>query len=158
MRLIRLTSSSEGTFENNFNESLVIKPNAKIGLSSASITNVDDSLILKGGNRDILYQYLQDGTISKITLEEKVYDASNFEQLIIDIQDKLNSNVELKLSGSATNPSVQNKGLGLEWRVDKNTAGNIEIGYMISGLLKVSSAINSTTNNYYVKPKYFVIS
>ena len=151
MRLIRLTSSSEGTFENNFNESLVIKPNAKIGLSSASITNVDDSLILKGGNRDILYQYLQDGTISKITLEEKVYDASNFEQLIIDIQDKLNSNVELKLSGSATNPSVQNKGLGLEWRVDKNTAGNIEIGYMISGLLKVSSALNSTTNNYYVK-------
>ena len=38
MRLIRLTSSSNGEFSNNFNEDIVITPNSKIGLKSASIS------------------------------------------------------------------------------------------------------------------------
>ena len=149
MRLIRLTSTGDGVFENNFNEDIVIQPNSKIGLSSASIGQVNNSITLKGDNRKVEYQFIN-GEIQTIMLEERLYDNTNFNQIFIDLENKLNSNVAEKFSGDAVNPTVKNKGLGLEWRVT-NASSFTNIGYRISGMLKTVESLNATVNNYWVK-------
>ena len=53
MRLIRLTTSSDGTFSNNFNEDIIIKPYSKIGLKSASISLNNTEIELKGSDRQV---------------------------------------------------------------------------------------------------------
>lgn len=127
MRLIRLTTSSDGTFSNNFNEDIIIKPYSKIGLKSASISLNNTLIELKGSDRQVTMQF-KDGDPKIFNLEEAVYDSTNDDDLLSNLELGLNTAVG---SGS-TGGSQDDKAIGIEFQVNKSPSEKTQISYVVN--------------------------
>ena len=119
MRLFRLTTdqlnpdSNENPlceFNATYNGTIILKPNSKIALQSASINTLPTELIITTTNNNISYQI--DNTYeTTIRLAARQYGASQIDELLADITNKLNDSVVYVDTSPLTN-----KVLGLEWR------------------------------------------
>ena len=99
MRLLRLTTDNTNAFfDNNFNTDIQIEQGQQIALQSCSFSEQISILKVDGTNNQLDFKYSGNNTLS-IILEAKtgtedgepnVYDATNFNDLLKDITDKLN--------------------------------------------------------------------
>ena len=119
MRLFRLTTdqlnpdSNEKPlceFNATYNSTIILKPNSKIALQSASINTLPTELIITTTNNNISYQ-IDDTYEATIRLAARQYGASQIDELLADITNKLNDSVVYVDTSPLTN-----KVLGLEWR------------------------------------------
>tara|TARA_R110002096_G_scaffold17866_9_gene61513 strand:+ start:3597 stop:5249 length:1653 start_codon:yes stop_codon:yes gene_type:complete len=132
MKLIRLTSNNNGEFESFFNEDIVIKENAKIGLKSASLSLNDSEIVIKGPNRKIDVSFQVSGSVISVSLDEATYNSQNDADLLTNIQSALNSAMGTG-SGTTGAQFVNDKAIGVEWRVSKNTTtSKTEISYLVN--------------------------
>ena len=95
MRLLRLTTdNTDAFFDNNFNTDIQIEQGQQIALQSCSFSEQISILNVDGTNRRLEFQYSANNNLV-VELEDKtgddnVYDATNFNDLLNDITDKLN--------------------------------------------------------------------
>ena len=143
MKLIRLqTQDSEGFFETQFNTEIVVKPNSKIALQSASFKSALDTIDINQSNNRLtfLYKNLTTGAtnVLGIVLDSAFYTDTNFEDLFKDIQKKFN---ESMVMDSDT--------LGIDFEVRVVPSGVIEIGYRRGYLadFEVLSDVDLITEN-----------
>ena len=129
MRLIRLTSSSNGEFSNNFNEDIVITPNSKIGLKSASISLNETELVLKGNNREVQVKFITGESPTIVRLDEKIYNNDNDNELLTDLELALNSAMG---TGVGSTPATNDKRFGIEWNVKQSPSNKTEISYLVN--------------------------
>tara|TARA_R110000822_G_scaffold216329_1_gene351023 strand:+ start:1418 stop:2941 length:1524 start_codon:yes stop_codon:yes gene_type:complete len=134
MRLFRLTTDqlnpdSNATqlceFDATYNSNIILKPNSKIALQSASINTLPTELIISSTNNDITYQ-IDSNYEATVRLTHRQYGSSQINELLTDITNKLNDSVVY----IDTSP-LTNKVLGLEWRchiVDDHTVIQYRIG------------------------------
>lgn len=131
MKLIRLTTTDPNcTFDNVFNDDLVIKKDSKIALLSLALETKAEELTIDSSNDTIQYQILDSqGTVST-TLTHGLYNKNNFRDLFEDIKDKLN--LVAGVDTFATT-NVYTKYYGLEWKCVENTKNEVTIKYEKGG-------------------------
>ena len=111
MRLLRLTTNkTTATFETTYNSTIILKPNSRIALQSASINTVADELSMSTVNNEISYQII-DGYNRTIQLTNRNYTRSQIKELLTDITELLNDSVTYY-----RNITTTNKPIGLEWK------------------------------------------
>jgi len=132
MRLIRLTSSSNGEFSNNFNEDIVITPNSKIGLKSASISLNESELVLKGNNREVQVKFISGESPTIVRLDEKIYNNDNDSELLTDLELALNSAMGTGNGSTSAPHRTDDKRYGIEWNVKQSPSNKTEISYLVN--------------------------
>mgnify|MGYP003121751674 CR=1 FL=1 len=147
MRLIRLTSSSNGEFSNNFNEDIVIQPNSKIGLKSASLSLNDTEINIKGNNREVQVQFIDGENPTTLKLDEKIYNSENDDELLDNLELNLNSAMGASSVVTSGSVLVDNKKIGIEWRVQKTQTGKTSISYLSNPTTQPLAITNSTAIN-----------
>jgi len=122
MKLIRLTTDDDtATFDCSFNDGIIIKPDSKIAVQSASASLGGGSLTLSANNNDIFYQITDTitealgGGIRVVHLNPASYVSSNAEVLLRDIENTLNN--DAKWISPGVNQTSFKKILGLEWNI-----------------------------------------
>ena len=131
MKLIRLTTTDPNcTFDNIFNDDLVIKKDSKIALLSLALETKAEELTIDSSNDTIQYQILaSEGTVST-TLTHGLYNKDNFRNLFESIKNELN-----QVAGVDTfvTTNVYTKYYGLEWQCVENTKNEVTIKYEKGG-------------------------
>ena len=118
MKLIRLTSTnSDGHFNNDFYEDIILDKNSQIALQNASFEIDVARIVLDASNNTIIFQ-LTNGNQRIAKLTPGIYNNSNFENLLTDIGAKLNS----RLSNTG-------KELGTQWRCILESSKKITTEY-----------------------------
>ena len=142
MRLLRLTTRKDtADFESSYQADIVLKPKSKIALQSVAINSLPQTLILSSENNSITYQI--SGTTNdpsplyqkKVNLTIRTYTATQINQLLEDIEDRLNDSVDYIFGTTPTE-----KPLGLEWRAVLEEK-KVNIGYEIG---RMNSYFNTT--------------
>ena len=147
MKLIRLTSNNNGQFESYFNEDIIIKENAKIGLKSASLSLNDSEIVLKGNNRKIDVSFQLDGSIISVNLDEETYNSQNDTDLLTNLRSALNSAMG-QGTGTTGSQFSNDKAIGVEWDVSKNKdTSKTEISYLVN---KAQNALIPTSTSWCV--------
>jgi len=119
MKLIRLTTSNQdGSFESLFNTDINIDPKSKIALRNITFQTEGEEYIIDGTNSLISFSIA--GNFIFHTLTERTITKSNFNDLILDIQNGLNNSM-----------SFIGKQISTQFRV-RVKAGLFEIGYLNS--------------------------
>ena len=114
MKLIRLVSTNpEGIFDNDFNSDIKIMENSKIAIQSLSM-EVDNSFITIDNNNDLVEYNITNGTpanVKQVRLAHAIYDNTNFDHLLEDIELKINRSFTLggKNIGSQVQASSNHK-------------------------------------------------
>lgn len=105
MKYIRLTTSdTNAIFNNQFNESLNVKPNRQIALESISF-NVKPALLTIDLTNNLL-TYRHSDTFGGIAvLDDRTYDKTNVSNLLVDMKNKLN-NIYGEIVDIRPNPPV----------------------------------------------------
>ena len=139
MRLLRLTTRNDtALFESTYNTEIILKPYSKIALQSASIDSIPNDLIINSTNNQLQYQIIM-GYSNIIQLTQKNYVASQINELLKDITDKLNNSIKYVFG-----VTTSNKPLGLEWLASK-IDDKISIEYKIG---KSNSYFTGTTTQW----------
>jgi len=129
MKLIRLTSTnSDGHFNNDFYEDIILDKNSQIALQNASFEIDVNSITINGTNNTLIFQ-LSNGNIRTVKLTPGIYNNSNYNSLLNDIGAKLNSGL--------TNFG---KELGSQWRCILEKSKKITAEY------KTNQAIQDLNN------------
>lgn len=128
MKLIRLVSDdNNGFFNNDFHEDIVVKPNSKLALQSVSFETKVASIQIDSSNDEITILYSNDEQYAfTINLDHATYTSATYENLFIDIQNKINEKIGYDVS---TFPLPRS--LGMEWQCRENSKGKVEIRYKI---------------------------
>ena len=94
VKLIRLKSDTDKLyFNNNIQSDLVLKPNSKIALQNVSFKKSDDKIVIDTSNNKMVFN---NGTFtSTIFLNSGTYNDINIEDLLEDIEIKLDSSLGL---------------------------------------------------------------
>ena len=98
MKLIRLVSSDRNAnFDNDFSSDIMIEPNSKICLHSVSFEPLKNVITIDGTNDQITYNLTNTtpANVKTITLLHNTYTNINFQDLLSDIEDKLNDSLTL---------------------------------------------------------------
>jgi len=143
MRLLRLTTdNTKALFDNNFNTDIKIEQGEQIALQSCSFSEQISVLKVDGTNNQLSFKYtgnntlsiiLEDKTGNKANGEPNVYDATNFNDLLKDITDKLNK--ALIVSAGKT--------LGISFKADiAIQTDRVRIGYRRSDHATVKSRVD----------------
>jgi len=108
MKIIRLVSqSTEGLFDNDFNEDIVVEPNSSIALHSLTAEIDIEQITVTAENDEIQFKMFQGDTEYKVLhATHGVYNSSSFSDLFNDITIKMNSLMSNR-SGE----------IGFQWRV-----------------------------------------
>jgi len=127
MKLIRLVSSSnDGIFENDFNESIDIKENAEICLQDASVQLDAQEFHVDHSNDNVKFQYNvnQSGATQNFDIPSASYTKSNYLDLHNAIQDGLNRSMGYNVKQIGHQFFVDNKkgGTRIGSRFCPNTA------------------------------------
>ena len=145
MKLIRLTTDDDtATFDCSFNDGIIIKPDSKIAVQSASASLGGGSLTLTANNNDIFYQITDTvtealgGGIRVVHLNPASYVSSNAEVLLRDIENTLNN--DAIWIAPEVNQTSFTKVFGLEWNISI-PQGKMLLQYQI-GLVKDSDKLN----------------
>ena len=123
MKLIRLhTSNPNGFFETQFNTEVVVDPNSKIALQSATFKSALQTLAVTNQNYRMTFVLtnLTDGSSDNlgITLDPAFYTDVNYNDLFKDIQKKFNETMLLNKNT-----------LGIDFRVRLDDQNKVNIGY-----------------------------
>ncbi len=98
MKLIRLTTTTtDGLFDNTFNQDIKINPNSKIALQNI-ITEVKEGKIVIDGNNDTIYFQTESGEQREANLTHTTYGKNDYTSLLEDIENSFRR--KLKLSGN----------------------------------------------------------
>mgnify|MGYP007077397888 CR=1 FL=1 len=126
MQLLRLTIRKEyDEFSATYNGDIVLPPNSKIAVQSASINTLPTSIIIGTNNNRVNYQIREDLGEQELFLSPRTYEAGQIEEFLSDLEDKLNESVDFDVS------DPNNKVLGLEWKTSLNGDNKVEIKYEI---------------------------
>lgn len=122
MRLLRLTTQDKNAiFDATFNEDFIIPKDAKIALQNISIEADKNTLTIDGQNNTITYQVSEAIGQTQIALDFGSYSGSNYQDLLTDIENKLNANTGFdSVSGNR-------RELGLEWEAIVGTSNKVTI-------------------------------
>ena len=140
MKLIRLTTEDPNAFfDCNFNDGIDIAPNSKIALQSVSASLQGGELVVSSVNNGITYQIkdavgtpgLGNGGIRTVLLDNVTYNKTNADDLLANIEDKLNDDAIWVGPTSSNYTSGYNKIIGLEWACLQD-GGYVNIQYLIA--------------------------
>ena len=93
MKLLRLTSNTNnGIVDVNFNEDIKIEASSQISLMNTSFSINTKQFIVSSNNNTILYDD-SDTTFSQSLLTEKTYSKADSNELLTDIQNKINTSL-----------------------------------------------------------------
>lgn len=122
MRLLRLTTQDKNAlFDATFNEDFIIPKDAKIALQNISIEADTNTITIDGQNNNITYQVSEAVGQTQVALDFGSYSGSNYQDLLRDIENKLNQNTGYdSITGNR-------RELGLEWRSQVNTKNKVSI-------------------------------
>ena len=139
MKLIRLTTTDNNAiFDNNFNADINIPVDGKIALQNVSVESPNTTVEITPDNNRITYQ--TSSTDSKsILLRLGKYSDDNYQVLLDDIQDKLNDNTGF-IFDNVSNPTNDRRDIGMEWRVQKDEKGKINIEYQLGAFKSTREA------------------
>ncbi len=121
MKLIRLYTSgersSEGrlatcSFNNNFQDNLILPPFSKIAFLNASIDTMETEIVIDNTNNKLSYSLNSGLDTEEVTLTNAVYDKKELDKLLLDMRTKLNDSVFLVEATTGWLGYV-----GLEWNV-----------------------------------------
>lgn len=153
MKLLRVSGSNNRSIINtNLNHPLSIEPYSKIALESVSFEVVQNQFIVDANNNKISYQ--NENNVSRsILLTEDIYDKTNYNTLLNDIEDKLNSSLGINDYPNPDQQQFYDIGAQFKVSIDRTAKTNIEIDknknfdYInnTSGLIKSNNV--SFTNN-----------
>ena len=116
MKLLRIVdNNSDGSFDNDFND-IFIKANSKIGFHNITANLLPEDLVVDSSNNKFSFS-IASNTFN-IVLDQETYDKDNFNNLLQDIQDKLNNSL-----------TFNGKLIGVQFKVE-NIANNVNIGYL----------------------------
>tara|TARA_R110000803_G_scaffold46817_5_gene98118 strand:- start:527 stop:2248 length:1722 start_codon:yes stop_codon:yes gene_type:complete len=124
VKLIRLTSNDDGIFKSNFDSNIIIDSNSSIALhnltfeSDYSVYSTNDSNNKVDSNLDITQFMTNNGY-----MENKLYFASNYLELLEDLQGALNASLKI----SRANPADGD--IYSSYRVILNNTGKVQILY-----------------------------
>lgn len=129
VKLVRMVSNDpNGFFESQFNTNIVLEPNSKIGLLSfsGSLTPVQAFLDL---NLVSFYGYNNpDDDTSVARIDNGLYNAANYNQLLQHLEDELNKvtiledgNDHLEVLGGQFSVRIDNAKPTIEWKLAYNT-------------------------------------
>lgn len=93
VKLLRLESNELFlNFDNSLNDSLIVKPQSQIALSSISWEKEHPFITIDGSNNEITIEFIDDGTTSRLVaqLTTGTYSYATIDTLREDIQNKLN--------------------------------------------------------------------
>jgi len=126
MRLLRLTTRQPtANFEATYNSDIVLKPQSRIALQSVSIDSDPVGVIITATNNEIRYQ-INSSYQRTIILTKRSYTTISIDELLNDIQEKLNQSCFF----DQTNPALNSrKILGLEWKVSRDDQNKVRIEY-----------------------------
>jgi len=102
MKLIRLTSTSDnGTFDNSFNNDIVIPANSELSLGSLSLELAPKDITIDGNNNTIVYE-VATGQGATVTLDQARYTSETAKTILFqDMSNKMN----LSLDGNRSSTS-----------------------------------------------------
>ena len=121
MKLIRLYTSgersSEGrlttcSFNNNFQDNLILPPFSKIAFLNASIDTMETEIVIDDTNNKLWYSLNSGLDKEEVTLTNAVYSKKQLDDLLLDMRTKLNDSVFLVEGGTGWLGYV-----GIEWNV-----------------------------------------
>lgn len=129
MKLIRLISNDpNGFFETTFNTEIILEPNSKIALQSASFKSALETIDVGLSNRRMtfLLKNSVDGSTENlgIVLDDKFYSDTNYNDLFLDIQKKFNESMGLTKNT-----------IGIDFAVHTGFKNHVQIGYRRSYLV-----------------------
>ena len=128
MKLVRLTktdfaSKTDGVFNNDFNDGIVLKPFSKIALQSVGVDLDKQSLIVDDNNNGITFA-IKSGFTRSTTLKNFSFTNANAELML--------TNVALALNNKLAWEENLNKVLGMEFQGSIGDDGNALIQYRIA--------------------------
>ena len=100
MKLIKLSSPTSGEFENLFNTDILIEPNSKVGLVSASVQLSDKTITIDSTNNLLEFRtQKKDGAVDRVyydvNIETGFYTQTSFlKELTRAMNSALNNDVE----------------------------------------------------------------
>lgn len=110
VKLIRLsTNSKTASFDNQFQDDIVIPPQGKIALLNIALDSINSEIVINTLNNTISWEITQWDGFTSIEITPGTYDKNSYVNLLEDIQYKLNESV-LYLDGYDRNL------IGIEWR------------------------------------------
>lgn len=137
MKLIRLYTSgersSEGrlttcSFNNNFQDNLILPPFSKIAFLNASIDTMETEIVIDDTNNKLWYSLNNGVDKEEVTLTNAVYSKKQLDNLLLDMRTKLNDSVFLVEGGTGWLGYV-----GIEWNVTVRLF-KVNIEYLRSAL------------------------
>tara|TARA_R110002126_G_scaffold164084_2_gene311952 strand:+ start:402 stop:1997 length:1596 start_codon:yes stop_codon:yes gene_type:complete len=95
MKLIRLTSTSDnGTFDNSFNNDIVIPANSELSLGSLSLELAPKDITIDGNNNTIVYE-VANGQGATVTLDQARYTSETAKTILFqDMSNKMNLSLD----------------------------------------------------------------
>jgi len=125
MKLIRLTTeNTDGIFDVDFNDQIIIPANSKIALQSCSVQADGGKITINADNNEITYTLgsnsFDGGTIR---LASETYFRNQVDSLFLDIKDKFNEDT------AWTFAKANRRQLGVEWDVFTNNDNKVVIEY-----------------------------
>jgi hypothetical protein len=145
MKLIRLYTSgersSEGrlatcSFNNNFQDNLVLPPFSKLAFLNASIDTMETEIVIDDTNNKLWYSLNSGSDKEEVTLTNAVYDKKELDKLLLDMRTKLNDSVFLVEATTGWLGYV-----GLEWNVTVRLF-KVNIEYKRSALESYEESLN----------------
>ncbi len=94
MKLLRLADDADdGTFNNMFNENIVLEPNSKVALQNISFTADTSELEITNENSLVTFQIVNSfENIAKLT--HRKYDSLNADDLLEDLEETMNASIK----------------------------------------------------------------
>ena len=93
MKLLRLTSNSNnGIIDTNFNEDILIEPDSQLSLMNTSFSINKKEFTVSSNNNKIIYNDSA-SSFSEALLESKTYSKADSNELLTDIENKINTSL-----------------------------------------------------------------
>lgn len=120
-KLVRLTTIDKNCiFNNDLNDDLILEPYSQVAFQNLSLS-INKTLLTIDDTNNIINYSIQTAVNKSITLTNAIYDDTNINNLLTDIQTKLNTNLQM----------INTKDRGLQWLVTQIN-NRVNLSYKIS--------------------------
>mgnify|MGYP003644891278 CR=1 FL=1 len=124
MKLIRLTTeTNDGTFDNDYNDEIIINPKSKIALQSIAVESDITDLTIDGSNASVQFE-ITAGDTRTVGLDHATYNEHNNHTFLNDLQLKLNQGLVFTDFQSTT--KFKNE-IGMQMKVAVNRVGKAQV-------------------------------
>ena len=117
MKLIRLTSTSDnGTFDNSFNNDIVIPANSELSLGSLSLELAPKDITIDGNNNTIVYE-VANGQGATVSLDQARYTSETAKTILFqDMSNKMNLSLDGNRGGVAKESMPTGIQIGMQFK------------------------------------------